>query len=41
MEVLRDLVIKTIDALEMCLTQIYLANAFLIELKKAANNAKN
>ena len=39
--VLNELNIKTVYALEMYLTQIYLANAFPIELKKAANNAED
>lgn len=39
--VLNALSIKTVDALEICLTQMYLANAFSIELKKAANNTEN
>lgn len=38
--VLNELSIKIVDALEMCLTQMHLANAFPIELKKAANNAE-
>lgn len=39
--VLNELSIKIVYALEMCLTQIYLANAFPIELKKATNNTED
>ena len=38
--VLNELGIKTVETIEICLTQMYLANAFPIELKKAENDTK-